>query len=137
MEQAVREFFEAYARRFEASLSAPSSVDVDAVVDSFAPCFVESSPVGVGVPRARNGLLFRWMVPRGFARYRKIGTRRMRIDAMEITELDPMHAASPSPRDAQPAARGAPVLSRTNSSTANSTEVLRSVWRRSTLSSKA
>src|SRR5690606_11802627 len=90
MEQTIREFFEAYARRFEASLAPGGEVDIDGVTESFAPYFVESSPVGVH--GGRNGLLFRWMVPRGFAHYRKLGTRRMRIESLDITELDAMHA---------------------------------------------
>ena len=90
MEEAIREFFEAYARRFEASLGPDGNVDTEGVVSSFAPYFVESSPLGVH--GGRNGVLFRWMVPRGFAHYRKIGTRRMRVASLQITELDPMHA---------------------------------------------
>jgi hypothetical protein len=90
MEQSIREFFEAYARRFNDSLRAGGRVDVQGVVDSFAPHFVESGPVGV--QGASNGLLFRWMVPRGFARYRRIGTKRMLVRSLEVTELDLMHA---------------------------------------------
>lgn len=90
MEEIIREFFDAYARRFEASLGAVGEVDVDAVVSSFAPYFVESSPVGVH--GGKNGLLFRWMVPRGFARYRKLGTQQMRVSSLQVTELDVMHA---------------------------------------------
>jgi hypothetical protein len=90
MEEAIREFFQAYARRFEAALDASGQVDVAGVIDSFAPYFVESSPAGVH--GGRNGLVFRWMVPRGFAYYRKLGTQQMRIDSLQVTELDPMHA---------------------------------------------
>jgi hypothetical protein len=90
MEETIRQFFQAYAHRFQASLDAPGEVDVEGVVNSFAPYFVESSPAGV--QGGRNGLMFRWMVPRGFAHYRKLGTRRMCIDSLQVTELDPMHA---------------------------------------------
>jgi hypothetical protein len=92
MEQNIRDFFEAYARRFNDSLRAGGHVDLRGVVDSFAPYFVQSTPLGVR--GGRNGLLFRWMVPRGFARYRRIGTKRMLVRSLEVTELDPMHAAA-------------------------------------------
>jgi hypothetical protein len=90
MEDTIREFFEAYARRFNDSLRAGGRVDVQGVLDSFAEYFVESSPAGVH--GGRNGLLFRWMVPRGFAHYRRIGTRRMLVRSLQVTELDPLHA---------------------------------------------
>ena len=90
MEQSIREFFEAYARRFNDSLRADGRVDVQGVLDSFADYFVASNPSGV--QGGRNGVLFRWMVPRGFARYRRMGTKRMVIRSLEVTELDSMHA---------------------------------------------
>jgi hypothetical protein len=90
MEQTIREFFDAYARRFNDSLRAGGRVDVQGVLASFAEYFVESSPAGVH--GGRKGFLFRWLVPRGFAHYRRIGTRRMVVRSLEVTELDLMHA---------------------------------------------
>jgi hypothetical protein len=90
MEQIITEFFAAYAKRFNDALSAQGSVDVRGVIKSFAPYFVESSPVGV--KGGKNGLLFRWMVPRGFAHYKKIGTRLMQIRSLKVTVLDTFHA---------------------------------------------
>jgi hypothetical protein len=89
MEDSIRKFFEAYAQRFNESLRG-GRVDVEGLIDSFAPYFVESSPVGVH--GGGNGLLFRWMVPRGLSHYRRIGTKRMLVRSLEVTELDLMHA---------------------------------------------
>ena len=51
---------------------------------------MESSPVGVH--GGKNGMVFRWMVKRGFARYRRIGVESMAIADLAITPLDAMHA---------------------------------------------
>jgi hypothetical protein len=90
MEQEIRAFFEAYARRFNESLRTGGKVDVEGVRAAVARYFVESSPAGVH--GGRNGILFAWMVPRGFAHYRRIGTTLMRIDAIDVTAIDDMHA---------------------------------------------
>ena len=104
MEQLIVDFFTAYARRLNDYLQgarhdqAASSrgtlpkgkLDVRGVIDSFAPYFVESSPVGV--QGGKNGWLFRRMIPRGFARYQRIGAKRMDIAGLDSTLLDPFHA---------------------------------------------
>lgn len=89
-EQVIIDFFRAYAQRFNECLANQRPADVRSVRAAFAPYFVESSPVGVR--GGKNGLLFRWMVPRGLAYYRRIGARRMQLAEMEITALDPLHA---------------------------------------------
>jgi len=88
-EQHVREFFQRYAERFNRSLAGEKVAAKD-VADSFASHFVGASPVGVR--GAKNGLLFRWMIPRGFARYRKLGMTEMKIAQLELERLDPLHA---------------------------------------------
>lgn len=85
----VQAFFADYADRFNRSLSG-EMVDAKEVAESFAPHFVGASPAGVH--GAKNGLLFRWMIPRGFAHYRKIGTTQMRITDVAVDAFDPSHA---------------------------------------------
>jgi predicted ester cyclase len=85
----VKSFFASYAERFNRSLQGEKVV-VDDVAGSFASHFVEASPTGVH--GGKNGLLFRWMIPRGVAHYKKIGTRQMRIAGLEVEALDPLHA---------------------------------------------
>lgn len=87
--QEIEAFFKAYARRSDDALHDPPIEDVDSVVGAFAPFFVESSPVGVhGGP---NNDQFRKMVPEGFAKYREVGGKAMRITGIETTKLDDLH----------------------------------------------
>jgi hypothetical protein len=85
----VRAFFERYAATYARALADKPGVD-KAVSDAFADYFVESSPKGVH--GGKNGLVFRLMAKRGFARYRRIGVQSMGIAALEVTPLDGLHA---------------------------------------------
>jgi predicted ester cyclase len=85
----VKAFFARYAERFNRSL-AGEKIDAKDVAGSFASHFVEASPVGVN--GGKNGLLFRFMIPRGFAHYRKIGTTKMKIADLSVEPLDACHA---------------------------------------------
>lgn len=86
----VEEFFANYSRRSNEALQDPPKEDIDGVVASFAPYFVEASPKGVfGGP---NGEKFRKMIPQGFARYRALGGTAMTITRVKVTELDDFNA---------------------------------------------
>ena len=86
---AIRKKVEAFFKRYEATyargLAEKPGVD-RALVEAFADYFVESGPTGVH--GARNGLVFRFMARRGFARYRRIGVESMRIASLGISPLD-------------------------------------------------
>jgi hypothetical protein len=84
----VGEFFEQYAERFNRSL-AGEKVEAKEVAESFADHFVEAGPGGVN--GGKNGLLFRMMIPRGFAHYRKIGTTQMKVAALSVEPIDDRH----------------------------------------------
>ena len=90
MKRKLVPFFRRYAERFQRALDDPSDVDIDGVVASFADYFVESSPAGVH--GGKNGLKFKFMIGRGFAHYRKIGTVSMKVAKLEATPLDAIHA---------------------------------------------
>lgn len=90
MKRKVTRFFREYAQRFERSLKESSDADTEGVVDAFADYFVAASPVGVH--GGKNGLKFKFMIGRGFAYYRKIGTTAMKIAKLEVTPLDALHA---------------------------------------------
>ncbi|HJR73344.1 MAG TPA: hypothetical protein VJ806_06865 [Luteimonas sp.] len=90
MKRKVDPFFRRYAERFQHALDDPSEVDTDGVVGSFAEYFVASSPAGVR--GGKNGLAFKFMIGRGFAHYRKIGTVSMKLSKLEVTRLDDIHA---------------------------------------------
>lgn len=87
---AIRAFFEAYARRFNAALADPAQEDVEATADAFAKYFVEASPEGV--MGGANDQKFRAMIPQGNAFYRSIGTQSMAIAGLAITPIDDLHA---------------------------------------------
>jgi len=74
-EPAIRRFFEAYQARMNDALEDPPRIDTSGVAAAFAKYFVGTNPKGVS--GGRNGWLFRFMIPRGYAFYRKIGTQRM------------------------------------------------------------
>lgn len=88
--EAIREFFEAYAQRFNDALATPPKVDVKAVRNSFAGYFVGANPKGVR--GGRNGLVFGLFLRRGYAHYRKIGCKRMELKRVEVSGIDDFHA---------------------------------------------
>lgn len=87
--EVIKQFFANYAEHFNRSL-AGEHVQAKEVADSFAEHFVEASPHGVN--GSKNGLMFRWMIPSGFAHYKKIGTRSMNIENVEVETIDLKHA---------------------------------------------
>jgi len=89
-EPLIRPFFAAYARRLNDALAEPGKVDIEGTRASFADYFVGADPNGVR--GGKNGFLFRLMIPRGLAYYRKIGTVTMDVVGLDITDLDEFHA---------------------------------------------
>lgn len=90
LQRKIEQFFHRYQQRFQRALDDPGDVDAEGVVAAFADYFVGSSPAGVR--GGKNGLMFKFAIARGFARYRKIGTVSMKIAAIETTALDKLHA---------------------------------------------
>jgi hypothetical protein len=88
-EPAVRRFFEAYQGRMNAALQKRPVVDAAEAAAAFARYFVGSNPKQVF--GARNGWLFRLMIGRGYAHYRRLGTQRMEIRGLSIMPLDDYH----------------------------------------------
>jgi hypothetical protein len=85
----IERFFEAYAAQFARALADPADVDVEATAAAFADCFVEAGPRGVTC--GRNDEAFRAQIPQGYAFYRRIGIRSMRIASLVPTRLDAGH----------------------------------------------
>lgn len=88
--QAIGDFFDAYARRFNDAIADRPSIDVAAIRESFAGYFVGTDPRHVR--GGKNGLFFRLMLPWGYRRYRKLGCKRMDLQRVEVTGLDDFHA---------------------------------------------
>jgi hypothetical protein len=87
-EAQVRAFFEAYEARFERALAGDDAVEETAA--AFADYFVGASTAGV--LGGANDEQFRAQIPMGNEFYRSIGTRRMRVRALEVQALDDRHA---------------------------------------------
>jgi hypothetical protein len=92
LETKVRALFDAYGKRGNDAMQDPPLLDIEGVVRSFAPYFVESSPRGV-MGGANDGA-FREMVPKGFAHYRSVGGKHMTIKGLRVIELDRLHAVA-------------------------------------------
>jgi len=90
LETKIRALFDAYGKRTDNALRDPPEEDLEGMVRSFAPFFVESSPRGV--VGSVNDDKFRAMIPQGFARYRTVGGRHMTIKGLQVIELDRLHA---------------------------------------------
>lgn len=89
-DEAVRAFFDAYAKRMNDALASPPKVDVNSAREAFADYFVGTNPKSVR--GGKNGLLLRLMIPFGYRRYRKLGCKRMDLQRVDVTGLDDFHA---------------------------------------------
>jgi hypothetical protein len=87
MEAAVRKLFERYERAFNRSLG--GHVDMDEIASLYAPAFIGASPAGVMT--GKNDDEFRRVMEAGYARYRAMGTDRMRIRDVRICAIDEHH----------------------------------------------
>ena len=92
LETNIRALFDAYGKRANDALQDPPREDVDGLVDSFAPYFVESSPKGV--MGGANDEKFRAMIPKAYAHYRAVGGKNMTIKGIKVIELDHCHAVA-------------------------------------------
>ena len=86
----VEEFFTSYESHFNEGLANDSSDINDKISASFAPCFVESSPLGVIC--GKNDSQFLEKIGQGFSFYKNIGSQGMNIISKDITLLDDYHA---------------------------------------------
>ena len=87
MEAAVRKLFERYERLFNRSLG--GDADMDAVASLYASAFIAASPAGVMT--GKNDDQLKRVMEQGYARYRAIGTKGMRIRDVRISPIDEQH----------------------------------------------
>jgi hypothetical protein len=90
METSVRKLFERYERVFEASLR--GDVDMDDVAALYAPEFITASPAGVMT--GKNDQQLKQVMAQGYARYRAIGTKAMRMRGLRISPMDEHHCVA-------------------------------------------
>jgi hypothetical protein len=90
LETRIRAFFKSYENQYRRALKSPDGVDARGLAAHFARYFVESSPRGAH--GGGNGWLFRFMIGRGFAFYRKLGTREMTLEVVDVGVVDARHS---------------------------------------------
>lgn len=90
MEAAVKALFERYERFFNRSLGGDG--DLDEVESLYAAEFIAASPAGVMA--GRNDDQLRQAMSRGYAHYREIGTRAMRIRDIRLSPIDAHHCVA-------------------------------------------
>jgi hypothetical protein len=87
MEAAARKLFERYESFFNRSLG--GDVDMDEVASLYASDFIAASPAGVMT--GKNDDQFKRVMEQGYAHYRAIGTKEMRIRGVRISPIDEHH----------------------------------------------
>lgn len=90
METSVRTLFARYESVFNAALH--GDVDMDEVAALYASEFIAASPAGVMT--GKNDEELRQVMAQGYARYRAIGTREMRIRELCISPIDDHHCVA-------------------------------------------
>lgn len=90
MESAVRKLFERYERCFNQSVS--GDMDLDAVASLYAPEFIGAAPAGVRT--GKNDDQFKQIMAQGYAHYRAIGTKEMRVRRVRLSPIDEHHCVA-------------------------------------------
>ena len=90
METSVRKLFERYERLFNHALG--GDTDVREVASLYASCFIAASPNGIMT--GKNNDQLKQVMAQGYARYRAIGTKDMRIRNVRISPIDELHCVA-------------------------------------------
>lgn len=90
MEASVRKFFEQYESVFNRSLG--GDMDMDEVAALYASEFIAASPAGVMT--GKNDDQFKQVMTQGYAHYRAIGTKEMRIRNVRLSPMDDCHCVA-------------------------------------------
>ena len=89
-ETRVKQFFERYERLFNQSLGGDANLDEVAAL--YASEFIAASPAGVIA--GKNDDLLKQVMAQGYARYRAIGTKEMRIRDIRFSHIDDHHCVA-------------------------------------------
>ena len=90
METSVRKLFQRYERFFNQSLG--GDIDMDEVASLYASDFIAASPAGVMT--GKNDHQLKQAMTQGYAHYRAIGTKEMRIRNVAISPIDEHHCVA-------------------------------------------
>jgi hypothetical protein len=89
-EASVRQLFERYERLFNQGLG--GDTDVREVAALYASSFISATPTGVMT--GRNNDQLKQMMAQGYARYRAIGMKQMRIRNVRLSPIDEHHCVA-------------------------------------------
>lgn len=90
MEASVRKFFERYESFFNQALR--GETDMNEVAALYASEFIAASPAGVMT--GKNDDQLKQVMAQGYARYRAIGTKNMRIRNVLLSPMDDYHCVA-------------------------------------------
>jgi hypothetical protein len=90
MEASVRTLFERYESLFNEALG--GNVDMDEVASLYASEFIGAAPAGVMT--GKNDKQFKQVMTQGYARYRAIGTKEMRMRYVRLSPIDAHHCVA-------------------------------------------
>lgn len=90
LETSVRKLFERYERFFEQSLG--GDLNQDDVAALYASAFIAASPAGVMT--GKNDDQLKQVMAQGYAHYRAIGTKEMRIRDIRLSPIDEHHCVA-------------------------------------------
>ncbi len=90
METTVRKLFERYERLFNESLG--GHIDTREIASLYAPHFISATPAGVMT--GKNDDRLKQIMKQGYAHYRTIGTKNMRIREVRLSPIDDRHCVA-------------------------------------------
>ena len=90
MEASVRQLFERYERSFKQALG--GDMDMREIASLYASCFISATPTGVTT--GRNNEQLKQVMAQGYARYRAIGTKEMRLRDVRLSPIDEHHCVA-------------------------------------------
>jgi hypothetical protein len=90
MDDSVREFFGRYESFFNRSLG--GDMDMDEVAALYASEFIAASPGGVMA--GKNDDQLKQIMAQGYARYRAMGTKEMRMRSVRLSPIDDHHCVA-------------------------------------------
>jgi hypothetical protein len=90
MEASVRQLFERYERSFKQALG--GDLDMREVASLYATCFISATPNGVMT--GKNNEQLKQVMAQGYARYRAMGTKEMRLRNVRLSPLDEQHCVA-------------------------------------------
>ena len=90
MESSVRELFERYERLFKQSLD--GNIDMDEIAALYASDFIAATPAGVMT--GKNDDQLKQVMTQGYAHYRALGTKEMRIRNVHLSPIDEHHCVA-------------------------------------------